>query len=136
MDSTIAALHQYQSLVSQDITAGSPAAPAAPSPVSEDLAQKFQAMMAQTAPQAVGNSSSHTENVLSKAVAEQAEDYRRVPNDVLYMTQNMSSVSMDRLMAADMNIQLEIASMNADLQVKMAAVQSSKDAVQTLMKNQ
>ena len=136
MDSTIAALHQYQSLVSQDITAGSPAAPTATSPVSEDLVQKFQAMMAQTTPQAVGNSSSHTENVLSKAVAEQAEDYRRVPNDVLYMTQNMSSVSMDRLMAADMNIQLEIASMNADLQVKMAAVQSSKDAVQTLMKNQ
>jgi type III secretion inner rod protein HrpB2 len=136
MDSTIAALHQYQSLVGQDATAVSPAAPAAPSQVSEDLVQKFQAMMAQTAPQAVGNSSSHTQNVLSKAVAEQAEDYRRVPNDVLYMTQNMSSVSMDRLMAADMNIQLEIASMNADLQVKMAAVQSSKDAVQTLMKNQ
>jgi type III secretion inner rod protein HrpB2 len=43
---------------------------------------------------------------------------------------------MERLAAADMTIQLEIASLNADLQVKMATVQSSKDAVQTLMKNQ
>jgi type III secretion inner rod protein HrpB2 len=75
-------------------------------------------------------------DLMTKAVEQQADYYREVPNDVLYMTQHMSALSMERLAAADMTIQLEIASLNADLQVKMATVQSSKDAVQTLMKNQ
>jgi type III secretion inner rod protein HrpB2 len=52
------------------------------------------------------------------------------------MTQHMSALSMQRIAAVDMTVQLEVASLSADLQVKMAAVQSSKDAVQTLVKNQ
>jgi type III secretion inner rod protein HrpB2 len=119
--------------------------------VSQSAAERFQTLMAQPtnsaqAPAAgapaglegVSHASGaqHEPNIVSRAVEEQADYYRQVPNDVLYLGQHLSSLSMDRLAAADMTIQLEIASLNADLQVKMATVQSSKDAVQTLMKNQ
>lgn len=105
-------------------------------PSTQALADRFQAMMAQASPQVHGVHPTGQANIVTKAVEEQADYYRQVPNDVLYMSQHMSALSMERLAAADMTIQLEIASLNADLQVKMATVQSSKDAVQTLMKNQ
>ncbi|TKC86939.1 serine kinase [Trinickia terrae] len=106
------------------------------SPAPQALADKFQAMMAQATPAVPAAHPGEHANIVTKAVEEQADYYRQVPNDVMYMTQHMSALSMERLAAADMTIQLEIASLNADLQVKMATVQSSKDAVQTLMKNQ
>jgi type III secretion inner rod protein HrpB2 len=107
-------------------------------PAPQQLADKFQALMAQGVPtppvQSMPEHPDH--NIVSKAVSEQADYYRQVPNDVMYMTQHMSSMSMQNMAAANMTVQLEISSLSADLQVKMAAVQSSKDAVQTLMKNQ
>lgn len=103
---------------------------------SPDLAEKFQAMLNESGQGVSVHTTGSHENLLTKAVEEQANDYRQVPNDVMYMTHHMSSLSMQRLAAADMTIQLEISSLSADLQVKMATVQSSKDAVQTLMKNQ
>lgn len=107
-------------------------------PAPAQLADKFQALMAQGVPappvQSVPEHPDH--NIVTRAVSEQADYYRQVPNDVMYMTQHMSSMSMESMAAANMTVQLEIASLNADLQVKMAAVSSSKDAVQTLMKNQ
>jgi type III secretion inner rod protein HrpB2 len=102
----------------------------------QHLVDKFQSMLAQVQPNPHALPGVEHPNIVTKAVAEQSEYYRQVPNDVLYMSQHMSSLSMERIAAADMTVQLEIASLNADLQVKMAAVQSSKDAVQTLMKNQ
>ena len=117
------------------VTGTSPAAPDTDA-VSQHLVDKFQAMMAHADHQAQQVAPAEHADLVTKAVEEQAGYYRQVPNDGLYMTQHMSALSMERLAAADMTIQLEIASLNADLQVKMATVQSSKDAVQTLMKNQ
>jgi type III secretion inner rod protein HrpB2 len=102
----------------------------------QHLVDKFQSMLAQVEPNPHALHAGEHTNIVTKAVEEQSDYYRQVPNDVLYMSQHMSSLSMERIAAADMTVQLEIASLNADLQVKMAAVQSSKDAVQTLMKNQ
>ncbi|SFH90133.1 type III secretion inner rod protein HrpB2 [Paraburkholderia megapolitana] len=106
--------------------------------VSPQQADRFQALMNEGVPtppvQSVPEHPDH--NIVAKAVAEQATYYQQAPNDVMYLTQHMSSLSMERMAAANMTVQLEIASLNADLQVKMAAVSSSKDAVQTLMKNQ
>lgn len=126
--------------ISRVLDTGTPA-----SGVSQSAVERFQALLAQT-PQpsppdgttvaAVAADADHASNIVTRAVEEQADYYRQVPNDVLYMSQHLSALSMERLAAADMTIQLEIASLNADLQVKMATVQSSKDAVQTLMKNQ
>lgn len=116
--------------------ATSGAVPAAqPAQAPQHLVDKFQSMLAQVEPNPHAAHAAGP-NIVTKAVEEQSDYYRQVPNDVLYMSQHMSSLSMERIAAADMTVQLEIASLNADLQVKMAAVQSSKDAVQTLMKNQ
>jgi type III secretion inner rod protein HrpB2 len=112
---------------------------------SQSAVERFQALLAQAPDSlpAAGAEGVHpaaaahdAPNIVTRAVEQQADYYRQVPNDVLYMSQHLSALSMERLAAADMTIQLEIASLNADLQVKMATVQSSKDAVQTLMKNQ
>jgi type III secretion inner rod protein HrpB2 len=103
-----------------------------------DQADRFQALMAQgPATPPVESVPEHPDhNIVAKAASEQADYYRQVPNDVMYLTQHMSQMSLQRIAAANMTVQLEVASLNADLQVKMAAVTSSKDAVQTLMKNQ
>jgi type III secretion inner rod protein HrpB2 len=108
-----------------------------PNAAPQELVDRFQTLLAQAEPgvHQTGNAQ-HGNNIVTKAIEEQADYYRQVPNDVMYMMHHMSALSMERLAAADMTIQLEIASLNADLQVKMATVQSSKDAVQTLMKNQ
>jgi type III secretion inner rod protein HrpB2 len=102
----------------------------------QDLVDRFQMLLAQAEPHAAQPAGAQHENIVTRAIAEQADYYRQVPNDVMYMMHHMSALSMERLAAADMTIQLEIASLNADLQVKMATVQSSKESVQTLMKNQ
>lgn len=116
-------------------SASGAAAPDAGMPT-QALVDKFQAMMAQGTPHVPEAHPGEHANIVTKAVEEQADYYRQVPNDVLYMSQHMNGLSMQRLAAADMTIQLEIASLNMDLQVKMATVQSSKDSLQTLMKNQ
>ncbi|MBN3807423.1 serine kinase [Paraburkholderia sp. Ac-20336] len=124
---------QFQHELSHLTEATAPQPAAAP----QALVDKFQAMMANPTPNAVPevHQIGHTD-IVTKAVKEQADYYHAVPNDVLYMSQHASTLSMQHLASADMTVQLEIASLNMDLQVKMATVQSSKDAVQTLMKNQ
>ncbi|MEA3120242.1 MAG: type secretion inner rod protein HrpB2 [Paraburkholderia sp.] len=104
--------------------------------VSQALGDKFLALLAQATPHVAETNAAGSNNLVEKAVEDQANDYQQVPNDLLYMTQHMSALSMQRIAAVDMTVQLEVASLSADLQVKMAAVQSSKDAVQTLVKNQ
>ncbi|HWX10629.1 MAG TPA: serine kinase [Trinickia sp.] len=101
----------------------------------QQLADKFQALLAQGTPHAA-ETNAVNDNPVKKAAEDQAADYQQVPNDLLYLSQHMSTLSMQRIAAADMTVQLEVAGLSADLQVKMAAVQSSKDAVQTLIKNQ
>lgn len=131
---------QFHSQIGQSAGAGG-AAGAEPSPpptATQEQADRFQALMEQgtKAPpvQSVAEPSNH--NIVSRAVSEQADYYRQVPNDVMYLMHHMSGMSMERMAAANMTVQMEISSLSADLQVKMAAVSSSKDAVQTLMKNQ
>jgi type III secretion inner rod protein HrpB2 len=106
------------------------------SAVPQQLVDKFQALLAQGSPHMAETNAVDNNNPVQKAVEDQASAYQQVPNDLLYMTQHMDTMSMQRVVAADMTVQLEVASLSADLQVKMAAVQSSKDAVQTLIKNQ
>jgi type III secretion inner rod protein HrpB2 len=133
---SLTAITQFESELARVATHGATpeAVPAAQAP--QHLVDRFQAMLAQAGPSLHATHAAGQPNIVTKAVTEQSDYYRQVPNDVLYLSQHMSSLSMERIAAADMTVQLEIASLNADLQVKMAAVQSSKDAVQTLMKNQ
>lgn len=129
--------HLHPQIAQTGASAGTGSAPAA-TPATPAQADRFQALMSQGAPtppvQSVPEHPDH--NIVTRAVSEQADYYRQVPNDMMYLMHHMSSLSMERMAAANMTVQMEISSLNADLQVKMAAVQSSKDAVQTLMKNQ
>jgi type III secretion inner rod protein HrpB2 len=132
--SMIAASQQLEFELAR-VAGTTPASPDA-NTVSQHLVDKFQAMMAHPNDQVPQAHPTEHANIVADAIQQQADDYRQVPNDVLYMTQHMSSLSMEQLAAVNMTVQLEVAGLNADLQVKMAAVQSSKDAMQTLMKNQ
>jgi type III secretion inner rod protein HrpB2 len=133
MNPSIASQFQYE--ISRATEAGTNAGSDA-SAVPQQLVDKFQALLAQATPQASETNAVNNDSPVRKAVEEQATDYQQVPNDLMYMTQHISSLSMQRIAAADMTVQLEVASLSADLQVKVAAVTASKDAIQTLIKNQ
>ncbi|WP_434115464.1 serine kinase [Paraburkholderia caffeinilytica] len=134
MDISMMMSQLHPQIAQTGASAGAESAPA----VTPEQADRFQALMSQGVPtppvQSVPEHPDH--NIVARAVSEQADYYRQVPNDMMYLMHHMSSLSMERMAAANMTVQMEISSLNADLQVKMAAVQSSKDAVQTLMKNQ
>jgi type III secretion inner rod protein HrpB2 len=106
-----------------------------PSSPSQQLVDKFQALMAQGG-QPAQQVHPAQQDVLTKAVQEQDDYARMVPNDLQYVTQHLSAMSMQRIAAVTMQMNLEVANLGADMDAKMAAVQSSKDAIQTLMKNQ
>lgn len=132
MTPTVSAV-QWQTMFAQQF----PSAPAqaTPSQATPELADRFAAMMAHAQPHAhVDQSRSAT--IVTKAIAAQSTADQQVPNDVLYLMQQSPSMSMQQMASASMAVNLETASMTANLQVKMAVVQSSKDALQTLMKNQ
>ncbi|MCP1119707.1 hypothetical protein [Robbsia andropogonis] len=74
--------------------------------------------------------------VISKLVEGEDEAFTYVSNDMLYMLNNANSMSMGELTTAMTQVQVEAASMQVDLQMKMSVVNSSKDAIETLMKNQ
>jgi len=62
--------------------------------------------------------------------------FKTVSDDMLYMISNSAGMSMQQIATASMQVQLETAGMQVDLQSKLAVVTSSKDAIDTLMKNQ
>jgi type III secretion inner rod protein HrpB2 len=101
----------------------------------QQLVDKFQSLMAQGGPNAQQvHPAQH--DIVTNAIEEQEDFSRQVPSDLQYVSQNLSTMSMQRLIAVSMQMELEVANLGADMDAKMAAVQSSKDAIQTLMKNQ
>jgi type III secretion inner rod protein HrpB2 len=74
--------------------------------------------------------------VVSRLARSQDAAFRTVSDDMLYMISNAERMSMPQLTAATLQVQLETAGMQVDLQTKLAVVTSSKDALDTLMKNQ
>jgi type III secretion inner rod protein HrpB2 len=129
MDPRIASLFQDPAAIPDETAVSRGAVP-------DQLVDKFQALLAQGTMHVPEPGGPGQESIIGQAVTEQAAEYRSVPNDLIYSMQHMSSLSMQRLMAVDMTLQLEVASLDADLQVKMATVQASKESLQTLMKNQ
>ncbi len=74
--------------------------------------------------------------LVSRLARSQDAAFRTVSDDMLYMISNAERMSMPQLTAATLQVQLETAGMQVDLQTKLAVVTSSKDALDTLMKNQ
>jgi type III secretion inner rod protein HrpB2 len=132
MDPRVSSIYPISTGVAADAVIG----PAGGHAVSPQQADRFKALLAEGTPHAPVQALGESGSLITKAITEQAEQYQNVPNDLMYSIHHMSELSMQRLMAVDMTLQLEVASLNSDLQVKMATVQSSKESVQTLMKNQ
>lgn len=103
--------------------------------VSQQLVDKFQALVAHGTPHRPEDPS-HTSTIVTQAISQQDAAFTQVPNDMLYVMQNAPMMSMNEMASAGMMVTLETANMTANMQIKMAVVTSSKDAVQTLMKNQ
>lgn len=74
--------------------------------------------------------------VISEMVRNEDIAMQYVSNDVLFLMQHANGMSMNQFATAAMQVQVEAASLQVDMQAKMAVVTSSKDAIETLMKNQ
>jgi type III secretion inner rod protein HrpB2 len=74
--------------------------------------------------------------VISDLVRNEDIALQYVSNDVLFLLEHADGMSMNQFATAAMQVQIEAASLQVDMQAKMAVVTSSKDAIETLMKNQ
>lgn len=107
-----------------------------PVQVPQALAGKFEGMMQPQVATAPVSSPDETSSMISDLVTNEDQAYQYVSNDLVFMMNNVDSMSANQLTTAAMQIQLETASLQVDMQVKMSVVTSSKDAIETLMKNQ
>lgn len=102
----------------------------------QQLADKFQALYERghmTAPAAQGMD---TETMISKIVRDQDLATQAVSNDALHMIRSIPELTTQQAFAAETQVMMETAGLQCDLQVKLAVVTSSKDAIGTLMRNQ
>ena len=104
--------------------------------VDPQLADKFQSMVANGKMAKPEVNTPDAGAFIEKAVKEQDKAFNDVSNDVVFMMQDANRMSMQELTAAAMQVQVETASLQVDLQTKLSVVTSTKDAVDTLMKNQ
>lgn len=129
-------ISMHVSMQLQQVLANEAAANAAGSQTTQQLADKFQALYERghmTAPAAQGMD---TETMVSKIVHDQDLATQAVSNDALHMIRSMPEMTMQQSFAAETQVMMETAGLQCDLQVKLAVVTSSKDAIGTLMRNQ
>jgi type III secretion inner rod protein HrpB2 len=69
-------------------------------------------------------------------VLSEDEALQTVSNDALYMLHNAGDMSFNQIAAASVQMQIETASLQVDMSMKISVVESSKGALETLMKNQ
>jgi type III secretion inner rod protein HrpB2 len=99
------------------------------------LAASFEALMHRPSmPPAIGNE--ETAQTLSKMVLVQDDELQRAVADSVAITDAAPSMSMQELQAAGMRMSLELAGMQMDMQAKMAVVDSTKSAIETLMRQE
>ncbi|AXF10897.1 type III secretion protein HrpB2 [Paraburkholderia graminis] len=75
-------------------------------------------------------------NVIAKMAASQDAEIQKSVNDVVALSSQANSMSVQEMTAAAMKATLELASTQLDMEAKMSVVNSSKSSVETLMKNQ
>lgn len=79
---------------------------------------------------------SHAGSLASQLVLSEDEALQTVSNDALYMLNNANQMSLNEIAAASMQMQIETTSLQVDMSMKISVVESSKGALETLMKNQ
>jgi len=107
-----------------------------PLPVPQALTGKFEALMQHQVVQAPPPHTDETSTMISNLMVSEDQAYQYVSNDMVFMLNNASAMSPNELTAAAIQVQVESASLQVDMQIKMSVVTSSKDAIDTLMKNQ
>jgi type III secretion inner rod protein HrpB2 len=130
---TLSMLQMQAALAQAEIPA---AAGTGVQPVSPQLAASFEAMMQNGVMTSAAPSSDPAGTMVSEVLRGEDTALQAVSNDMLFMLNNSNGMSMQELTSATMAIQIESTSMQVDLQTKMAVVNSSKEALETLMKNQ
>lgn len=75
-------------------------------------------------------------SLATKLVLSEDEALQTVSNDALYMLSHANEMSFNQVAAASVQMQIETASLQVDMSMKISVVESSKGALETLMKNQ
>lgn len=116
-------------------TATQPATQPTADPSAQQLGDKFKAMMQNPRMEAPHDKNGDM-NVVAKLAASQDAELQNNVNDIVSLSDAMPMMSMQEVTAATMKVTLEIANTQLDMQAKMGIVNSSKSAIDTLMKNQ
>lgn len=111
------------------------AKPGAADTATQQLGDKFKAMMDKPKMAAPSNDNGGTSMIAAMA-AQQDSQLQQSVNDTVTMMNRAPYMSMQEMTAATMRVTMEIASTQLDMEAKMGVVNSSKSAVETLMKNQ
>jgi type III secretion inner rod protein HrpB2 len=105
-------------------------------PVDSPLAARFSALMAHDRVSVTPVSSVDAGAMVSDLLHSEDMAMQYVSNDMLFMLEHANGMTMRQFSASAMQVQIEAGSLQVDMQVKMSVVTSSKDAIETLMKNQ
>jgi type III secretion inner rod protein HrpB2 len=105
-------------------------------PVDSPLAARFDALMAQDRVGLVSPPSADSGSMIADLLRSEDLSMQYVSNDMLFMLEHSNAMTVRQFSAAAMQVQIEAGSLQVDLQAKMSVVTSSKDAIETLMKNQ
>lgn len=129
-------IHEVQQALTHVPDAAGAAAPFMPVAVPPHEAASFEQMMQRgvsAAPEPHGSKAGSlaTELILSEDAALQT-----VSNDALYMLHHADEMSFNQIAAASVQMQIETSSLQVDMSMKISVVESSKGALETLMKNQ
>lgn len=130
VNATTTALQASLDQMSQSAATG-PAAQTSP-----ELADKFQSLMQKGQMSAPATPQQDGTAVASKLVASQDAELQHTVNDALQLAQQAPTMTMNEMSAGTIRMTLELASTQLDLEAKMGVVDSSKSAIETLMKNQ
>lgn len=101
-----------------------------------EMADKFQSLMQKSPMSAPATPQQDGTAVASKLVASQDAELQHTVNDALQLAQQAPNMTMNEMSAGTIRMTLELASTQLDLEAKMGVVDSSKSAIETLMKNQ
>ncbi|QCP52301.1 type III secretion protein HrpB2 [Trinickia violacea] len=107
-----------------------------PAETPAQLADKFQSLMQKAPMAAPAAPPDDGTAVASKLVASQDAELQHTVNDALDLAQQAPTLTMNEMTAQTIHMTLELASTQLDLEAKMGVVDSSKSAIETLMKNQ
>ncbi|MPV67765.1 type III secretion protein HrpB2 [Burkholderia sp. BE17] len=100
------------------------------------VAERFSALMRKAPMEPVHASQSAGLETVSKLAAAQDMEIQRSVSDVADVERRAPTLSMSEMNVETIRLTYEIASTQLDMEAKMSVVNSSKTAIETLMKNQ